>query len=105
MSKYYKIAKTSEFDKDDEIKSFIVENFVIAVCKVGDEFYAFRDECSHQTLPLSDGYMDGEVVTCGYHGAEFNVKTGEALCLPAVEPIETFNIKVEGEDILVLIED
>jgi nitrite reductase/ring-hydroxylating ferredoxin subunit len=55
--------------------------------------------------PLSDGILEGETITCAHHGAEFNVRTGEVLSLPAVEPIETFEVKVEGDDIYVLMED
>ena len=103
MSDFYKVASTSEVE-DGEIKSFIVENEVVAVCRVDGEFYAFKDECSHQTLPLSDGDIEGDVVTCCYHGAEFNVKTGEALCLPASDPIEVFEVKVENDEIFVKID-
>ena len=103
MSDFQKVANISEFSEENH-KSFVVNNVVIVVCKVDQEFYAFRDECSHQTLPLSDGYFDGEVITCCYHGAEFNVKTGEALCLPAIEPIEIFEVKVENDEIFVKVD-
>ena len=98
------MAKVSDF-KEGEIKSFVVDNVAVAICVVDGNFYSFRDECSHQSLTLSDGYLDGNVVTCCYHGAEFNVETGEALCLPAIEPIETYKVKVDGDDILVSVDD
>ncbi|WP_462136951.1 non-heme iron oxygenase ferredoxin subunit [Candidatus Mycalebacterium sp.] len=95
-----KVAKTSEI-APGEIKSFTVGFDTVAICNVDGTFYAFRDKCSHQELPLSDGELNGEVVTCAYHGAEFNVKTGKALCMPASEPIEIFPIKMEGDEIFV----
>lgn len=100
MSSYHKIATTGEI-KEGEIRSFIVDNEVVAVCNSGGRFYAFKDQCSHQDLPLSDGELDGDVVRCAYHGAEFDIKSGEALCLPAVEPVETYSIKIENGDILI----
>lgn len=103
MSDFQKVASVSDID-DGEMKSFIVENEVVVVCNVDGNYYAFKDECSHQTLPLSDGDILGDVVTCCYHGAEFNVKTGEALCLPATDPIETFEVKVESDEIFVKID-
>ncbi len=52
-----------------------------------------------------DGLLEGKTLTCTYHGAQFNVETGKALCLPAVDGVETFEVKVEDDDIYVLIED
>ncbi|HEX9665940.1 MAG TPA: non-heme iron oxygenase ferredoxin subunit [Thermodesulfobacteriota bacterium] len=87
-----------------EVKSFAVDNEIIAVCNVGGYFYAIKDKCTHMEFPLSDGVLENETITCAYHGAEFNVKTGEALCMPAVEPVETYELKVEGDDIYVLVD-
>ncbi len=56
------------------MKSFVIGLDVVAVCNVNGEFCAFRDQCSHQELPLSDGELSGEVITCAHHGAEFNVR-------------------------------
>ncbi len=98
-----KVAKTSEI-APGEIKSFTVGFDTVAVCNVSGQFCAFRDRCSHQEFPLSDGELSGEVITCAYHGAEFNVKTGEALCMPASEPIEIFEVKVENGEIFVEVE-
>jgi len=104
VSEFEKIAKTSEIPPG-EVRSFPVGNEMVAVCNVGGRFFAFRDECTHQAYPLSDGILDGRKITCIYHGAEFDVETGEALCLPATDPVETYPVKIEGEDLYVLIED
>ena len=90
---------------EGEVKAFFVGTEAVAVCRVGGEFYAFRDECTHQSFTLSDGDLQDGRITCCYHGAEFDVKTGEALCLPATEALETYPVRVEGEDVLVGIED
>ena len=99
MSDFQEVAEVSDI-AEGEVKSFFVGTEAIAICKVEGNFYAFRDECTHQSFTLSDGYLDGECITCCYHGAEFNVKTGEVLCLPAVEPLETYRVKIEGNKIL-----
>lgn len=104
MGEFYKVAKVEDFVPGD-IKSFVVENVVVAVCNLNDNFYAFKDECSHENFPLSDGDLDGENVVCMYHGAEFDVKTGEAVCLPAYEPIEVYEVKIEDGEIFVKLED
>ena len=104
MAEFEKVAKVSDI-QPGEMKSVVVGNLVIAICNTDGKFYAFIDECSHETLPLSDGILEGKTVTCAYHGAEFDIESGEALCLPAVDRIETYEVKVEGDDICVLIED
>ena len=104
MAEFEKVAKVSDI-QPGEIKSFVLGNEMVAICNTDGKFYAFIDECSHQTLPLSDGLLEGKTITCAYHGAEFNVETGEALCLPAVDGIETYEVKVEGDDIYILLPD
>lgn len=100
MAEFHKVAKVSEI-APGEVKPFVVGLDTVAVCNLNGKFHAFRDRCSHQELPLSDGELSGEVITCAYHGAEFNVKTGEALCMPATEPIDVFEVKVEDGEIFV----
>lgn len=104
MAEFEKVAKVSEI-APGEIKSFVLGNEMVAICNTDGKFYAFIDECSHQTLPLSDGLLEGKTITCAYHGAEFNVETGEALCLPAVDGIGTYEVKVDGDDIYILLPD
>lgn len=104
MAEFEKIAKVTDI-QPGEIKSFVLGNEMVAICNTDGKFHAFIDECSHQTLPLSDGLLEGNTITCAYHGAEFNVETGEALCLPAVDGIETYEVKVEGDDIYILLPD
>ncbi|MGQ0794204.1 MAG: non-heme iron oxygenase ferredoxin subunit [Deltaproteobacteria bacterium] len=104
MSRFVKVAKAAEIPLGG-VKSFVAEGEIIAVCNAGGVFYAVRDECSHMDYPLSDGELEGETITCLYHGAKFCLKTGGALSLPAVEGIETFEVRVEGDDLYVLIEE
>ena len=103
MAEFVKVAKTSDIPHG-EIKSFEADGEIIAICHVNGKFYAIKDECTHMEYPLSNGILDGETVTCAWHGAKFNVRTGEVLSMPAYEPVETYQIKVEGENIYVLIE-
>ena len=72
-----------------------------ALCNVEGQFYAIADVCSHDDGPLGDGYLMGDEIECPRHGARFNVKSGEVRTLPAIIPIPTFAVKVEGDDILV----
>ncbi len=100
MNEYIKAAKKSDIPVG-EVRSFVIENEVVAIFNIEQEYYALKDQCSHMDLPLSDGLVEGNTVTCAYHGAEFDIKSGDVLCLPAVEPVERYEIKIEGEDIYI----
>lgn len=74
----------------------VVEGTPIAIFKVKDELYAIGDTCTHEEFSLSDGEMVGEyTVECALHGARFDVRTGQALCLPAVLPTPSYPVWVE----------
>ena len=66
------------------------------VFNIDGEFLAVEDECSHESHPLSDGDVEADTVTCARHGAQFSLRTGEALSAPAVEPIAIFAVRVDN---------
>ncbi len=78
----------------------------ICLANVEDEIYAFQDNCSHRDFPLSQGELDEDecTITCEWHGAIFDIRTGAAVGLPATRPIVTYPVKVEGEEIWVEVE-
>jgi 3-phenylpropionate/trans-cinnamate dioxygenase ferredoxin subunit len=87
---------------ESTMKSFDVEGEPILVAHVGKEFYCVSDSCSHAMACLSEGELvEGCRVQCPDHAAIFDLKTGEALSLPAVSPVETYQIVVEGDDVFV----
>jgi nitrite reductase/ring-hydroxylating ferredoxin subunit len=73
----------------------------IAVFHVGDEFFAIDDECTHAVASLGDGYVDGDVVECPIHSAKFSLRTGEALTLPASQPVCTHAVEIRGDEVWV----
>ena len=73
----------------------------ILVCNVNGTVYAVGDVCTHDNGPLGQGTLEGNEIECPRHGARFDVKTGKVLCLPAILPIPTFEVKVEGAQIFV----
>lgn len=66
----------------------------VAVANVDGQLYAFEDRCSHDDAPLGEGELEGCQVECPRHGARFDVRTGAALCMPAVVPIATYPVQV-----------
>jgi len=76
--------------------------FGVGVYNCGGELYAIEDRCSHDDGPLVEGEFDQATCTveCPRHGSRFDVKTGKALCAPAETNLQVFEVKVEGEDLL-----
>lgn len=69
----------------------------ILVVNADGVILAVTDQCTHQELPLSGGSIDGDIITCPWHHAEFCLKTGEALSAPAYEPVGCHDIQVIGD--------
>ncbi len=77
----------------------------IAVFNVGGSFYAIDDVCTHDGGPLAKGDFEGAEIQCPRHGARFDVRTGQALCLPAFEPVTTHRVEIRGDDVFVALDD
>ncbi len=73
----------------------------IVLANLDGDLYALQNRCSHQDLPLSDGELDGDQLECLYHGARFDVCTGNAMGLPAIKPVETYAVQLRGQEIYV----
>ena len=73
----------------------------ICVSRVGDEVFAIDDTCSHSDASLSEGDVTDFKIECWLHGAEFDLRTGEALTPPAVAPLHTYGVHVDGDSVTV----
>jgi len=82
-----------------------VDGRAIALFNVDGLFYAIDDVCTHDGGPLAEGDFEDHEIRCPRHGARFDVRTGRALCLPAVEPVATHRVELRGEDVYVAVDD
>ena len=73
----------------------------VLLCNAEGTIYAIEDNCTHDGGELDQGHLDGCRIMCPRHGALFDVRTGAALTLPAVVPVRTYPVRVEGDDIFV----
>ncbi|MCS6829066.1 MAG: non-heme iron oxygenase ferredoxin subunit [Armatimonadota bacterium] len=74
----------------------------VALCRPSaEEFYAIDDTCSHALASLSEGELVEYEIECPRHGAHFDIRTGEALTLPATKPIKTYRVVVEEEEVFI----
>ena len=103
MREFFKVAEVSEVLSGGK-KLVEVDGYPVALFNVDGEFYAIEDVCTHDGGPLAEGELEGSEIECPRHGARFNVRTGEVLCMPAIEPVGCYEVKVEGNDILVSID-
>ncbi len=86
------------------MKTVVVGGRKLAIANVDGEFFAIEDTCSHEQCSLgSEGFLDGNVVTCGCHGAQFDVTSGKVLSLPAPTDVVSYPVKVEGNDVFIKI--
>jgi nitrite reductase/ring-hydroxylating ferredoxin subunit len=82
-------------------KAFIIGKRHVAVFRSEGKVFVTSNICSHEHESLADGWLDGTVIECPRHGAQFSIVSGEALSLPATEPIDVFAVTLEGDDIFV----
>lgn len=102
MAEFVRVASLAEVP-EGELLGVEAEGVRICLANVDGAIYAFQDNCSHRDFPLSNGELDTEecTVTCEWHGAEFDIRTGAPLCLPATQPIVVYPVRVEGGEIRV----
>jgi 3-phenylpropionate/trans-cinnamate dioxygenase ferredoxin component len=91
----------------DCVKRFDVGDRPIALVRIGDEFYAVSDTCSHEDYSLSEGELFPEdcELECWKHGSTFDLRTGQPQTLPATKPVPVYPVRVEGDDVLVDLDD
>ena len=82
-----------------------VDDQPVALFRVDGQIFAIDDVCTHDGGPLADGTLKGHEIECARHGARFDIRTGSALCMPAVENVRAHHVKVEGNSIFVAIND
>ncbi len=99
MSEFIKVAQVSDLAPGEKM---LVEydDEDVGLFNIDGEFYAISDICTHDDGPLVEGRLDGDCVICPRHGARFNVKTGEQT-MPAFSPVPLFEVKLNGDDILI----
>ncbi len=77
----------------------------IALCITPTELLAVADRCTHDDAALSDGWFDEDDLTieCPLHGSRFDARSGRPLNLPAFQPVMTYPVIIEGNDVFVLL--
>ena len=97
--RWKKVCRTDEIA--DQSALLIKGDNPIAVFRVGNEFFATDDTCTHAKFSLAEGYVEGEEVVCALHEARFCLRTGRVLSPPAIVPLRTYPVRIEGGEVFV----
>jgi 3-phenylpropionate/trans-cinnamate dioxygenase ferredoxin component len=103
-SKYQFVCKLSELEPNRP-QTFEIDNRFVVLVSIAGSVYCVDDVCTHDGGTLGDGELEGNCLVCPRHGAKFDVRTGDAVCMPATEPTASYRVKIEGENVLVQLVD
>ncbi len=98
MAGFVKVATTSEL-APGQAKKVEVGGKTIALFNIGGSYHAIDDTCTHRGGPLSEGEVEGDEVTCPWHGGKFKVTTGEVLGPPPRTGVSSYHVRVNGSDL------
>ena len=93
--------KTTEITSG-QMKKITADGKEIIVSNIDGNYFAIDDTCTHSGSSLSEGKLDGSIVTCDWHGAQFDCKNGKLIKFPAkIDDLEVYNVVVEEDNILI----
>ena len=98
MSGWERIAGVEELTPGGR-KSVVVDELPALLLRIGNEYFCIEDTCTHDGQAMTNGPVEDHEITCPRHGARFDIRTGKALCMPATEPVETFELDIREDGI------
>jgi len=99
-----RVAKLSELPEEGAVR-VQVGSTPVCLARSGGEVFAVNDVCSHADVSLAEGDVEDGTVECWLHGSRFDLRTGRPTGLPATKPVATYAVTIEGDDVLVDVED
>lgn len=100
MSEHVKVAQIDQLSPGKGLL-VKVKGREVALFNVDGFYYAISNSCPHSTGPLAEGRLYGQIVTCPWHGAQFDVTTGQLCSGPATTSVITYPVRIEGSSILI----
>jgi 3-phenylpropionate/trans-cinnamate dioxygenase ferredoxin subunit len=100
MTEFVRVASVGEVPPGSR-KLIDFDYVTVALINVDGSFYCIEDVCSHDDGPVAEGDIEGFAISCPRHGANFDIRDGSVLSLPAVKPIPTYEVKVEDGQIFI----
>jgi 3-phenylpropionate/trans-cinnamate dioxygenase ferredoxin subunit len=100
VANFLKVGRADEIGPGEK-KIYEVDGIEVVIVNLDGEYFCLEDVCTHDGGPLGEGELENGHIICPRHGARFDVRTGDALTLPAFEPAPTYQVKVENGDLYV----
>lgn len=98
---WVRVASVAEVAEGQMVAARIGEREIAVYHLPGGDYRATSNICTHEYAQLSDGWLEDGCIECPLHAARFDVRTGKALCAPAEENLTVYELKREGDDLLV----
>ncbi|AFR09467.1 MULTISPECIES: non-heme iron oxygenase ferredoxin subunit [Nocardiopsis] len=100
-----KVAELDEIPEEGVLGIETDDETPIALVRTEGEIYALRDVCSHAEVRLSEGEVEDGTIECWLHGSCFDLKSGAPINPPATRPVPTYDVKIDGDDVLVSLDE
>ena len=100
MAHWVRVASTEQL-REGQPLLVTVDGEDLALFRVGNEVFALDDLCSHAEASLSEGEQRGYCIACPQHGGQFDIRTGKATHFPAVSPVRTYTVRIDGDSVLI----
>jgi 3-phenylpropionate/trans-cinnamate dioxygenase ferredoxin component len=101
---FTKVCSVAEIP-DDGALGVEIDGTPVAVVRTGGEVFALHDVCSHAEVALSEGEVYDHTLECWMHGSCFDLRTGKPTNPPATQPVPTYRVKIEGDDVFVSLKE
>lgn len=92
---------TVDLLKDGDHVGITIDGRELALYRSGNEWFCTSNICTHEDAFLTEGWFEGYVIECPLHAGRFDVRTGKGLCAPIERDIDTYAVRIEGEDVFV----
>jgi len=96
---YVKVGQLADFPTGS-LKKVTVGVDDVVIANVGGKLHAITNKCTHRGGPLNEGELEGSTIICPWHGGKFDLATGKVVSPPPMKDETSFNVKVEGNDVL-----
>jgi len=96
---YVKVGQLADFPTGS-LKKVTVGVDDVVIANVGGKLHAITNKCTHRGGPLNEGELEGSTIICPWHGGKFDLATGKVVSPPPMKDATSFNVKVEGNDVL-----
>ncbi|MBQ1081368.1 MULTISPECIES: non-heme iron oxygenase ferredoxin subunit [unclassified Nocardiopsis] len=102
---WVKVAELDEIPEEGVLGIETDDETPIALVRTEGQLYALRDVCSHAEVRLSEGEVEDGTIECWLHGSCFDLRSGAPVNPPATQPVPTYDVKIDGDDVLVSLDD